>query len=382
MRTSNDFKIPLLVFFSLFTFIVLCAGASEWKLKISVEKAEVLRGPSPESPVVSTAPKGMVLDSYEKIGDWFRVIIGPDEKGFTVIGYIHSSDVQVLKEKISKEPDLWEMEPQFFRGIGLSVKLSGGLSYFGSGDIDRGTMGIFDSTADVLSSAGYTLDKRSDPFHAGVDVSGDLIYFIKPRIGIGLGVGYIHATVKNLLIVTGKELPTEEQISSSPKINAVPIRLGLFFKFPIRRLFSLSLSGGPSLYLIEYSYALDTEWEDMTSVFHQATAKSLGFHGEIGLGVNLNRRVVFFIEGQGRYAKISNFEGEEKTKELVFYKEEKYVGYDYVITEEKGKLYYMEDGQYPYLAIREEEPSGFKNMRKATLDLSGISLRAGLIIKF
>jgi hypothetical protein len=34
------------------------------------------------------------------------------------------------------------------------------------------------------------------------------------------------------------------------------------------------------------------------------------------------------------------------------------------------------------LAIREEEPSGFKNMRKATLDLSGISLRAGLIIKF
>jgi hypothetical protein len=374
MSTYNRSKILLLVFLFLLTLVVVYAGASEWKLKILVEKAAVRREPSTESPVVSIAPKGTVLDSYEKIGDWFRVIIGPDEKGFTVIGYIHSNDVQVLKEKISKEPDLWEVEPEFFQGIGLSVKLSGGLSYFGSGDIDRGTKGIFDVTADSLSAAGYLVDERMDPLHTGIEVSGDIIYSISRRIGIGLGVDYIYATVKNLLIVTGKELPTEEQISSSPKITAVPIRLGLFFKFPIHRLFSLSLSGGPSLYLTEYSYAMDTKWADMTSVFHEATAQSLGFHGGIGLEVNLNRRTVFFIEGQGRYAKITNFEGEEKTKELVFYKEEKYVGYDYVITEENG--------QYPYLAIREEEPSGFKNMRKATFDLSGVSLRAGLIIKF
>lgn len=382
MRTSNDSKIPLLVFFFLFTFIVLCAGASEWKLKISVEKANIRREPNAESPIVSTAPKGTILDSYEKIGEWFRVIIGPDEKGFTVIGYIHSSDVEVLKEKISKEPDLWEVESEFFRGIGLSVKLSGGLSYFGSGDIDRGTKGIFDSTADSLSAAGYLIDERSDPFRAGVDASGDLIYFIKPRIGIGLGVGYIHATVKNLLIVTGKELRTEEQISSSPIINAVPIRLGFFFKLPIHRLFSISLSGGPSLYLTEYSFILDTKWEDFTSIFQEANAKSLGFHGGIGLEVNMNRRAAFFVEGQGRYAKISNFEGEEKTKERVFYKEEKYVGYDYVITKEKGKLYYLEGEKFPSLVISKEQPSGFKTNKKAIFDLSGFSLRAGLIIKF
>lgn len=370
------------MFFFLAILVTLNAGASEWKLKISVEKADVHREPSAESPVVSTALKGTVLDSYEKIGEWFRVIIGPDEKGFTVIGYIHSSDVQVLKEKISKEPDFWEVEPEFFRGIGLSVKLSGGLNYFGSGDIDKGTRGLFDSTADSFSAAGYLIDKRTNPLHTGIEISGDIIYSINRRIGIGLGIDYIYATANNLLIVTGKELPTEEQISSSPKINAVPIRLGLFFKFPIHRLFSLSLSGGPSLYLTEYSYALDTEWMDMTSVFHEATAKSLGFHGGIGLGVNLNRRAVFFIEGQGRYAKISNFEGEEKTKELVASKDEKYVVYNYVVTVKKGKLYYLEGGQYPCLAIRKEEPSGFKTMRKATFDLSGISLRAGLIIKF
>jgi len=379
MRTHNHSKLLLVGCLFLFTNYVLNAVASEWKLKISVEKANVLREPNAESPVVSIAPKGTILDSYEKIGEWYRVIIGPDDKGFTVIGYIHSSDVQVLKEKISKEMDFWEVEPEFFRGIGLSVKLSGGLSYFGSGDIDRGTSGFFDSAANSLSAAGYLLDKRKNPFHTGIEASGDIIYSISSRIGIGLGVDYIYATVNNLLIVMGKELPTEEQISSSPKINAVPIRLGLFFKFPLHRLFSISLCGGPSLYLTEYSYALNTLWEDMTSISQEAKAKSFGFHGGIGVEVNLNRRAVFFIEGLGRYAKISNFEGEEKTIEFVF--EEKYVG-NYIATKEKGKLYYMEDGQYPYLAICKEEPSGFKNMRKATFDLSGVSLRAGLIIKF
>jgi hypothetical protein len=384
MRIHNHSKFLLVMFFFLAILVALNAGASEWKLKISVEKANIHREPNAESPIVSTTLKGTILDSYEKIGDWFRVIIGPDEKGFTVIGYIHSSDAQVLKEKISKEPDFWEVEPEFFRGIGLSVKLSGGLSYFGSGDIDRGIRGLFDSKADSLSTAGYLIDERTDPLHTGIEISGDIIYSIKPRIGIGLGIDYIYATVKNLLIVMGKELPTEQQISSSPKINAVPIRLGVFFKFPLHRLFSISVSGGPSLYLTEYSYALDTSWgwEDFTSIFQEAKAKSFGFHGEIGLEVNMSRRAVFFIEGQGRYAKISNFEGEEKTKELVYLQEEKYIGYDYIVTKEKGKLYYMEDGQYPYLAIREEEPSGFKNMRKATFDLSGLSLRAGLIIKF
>ena len=157
---------------SLFTISVLNAGGSEWKPEILVEKANVLREPNAESPVVSPASKGTILDSYETKGEWFRVIIGPDEKGFTVIGYIHSSDVQVLKEKISKEPDLWEVEPEFFQGIGLSITLSGGLSYLGSGDIDRGTRGLFDSTAYFLSTAGYLLDRRTNPLHTGIEVSG------------------------------------------------------------------------------------------------------------------------------------------------------------------------------------------------------------------
>ncbi len=371
-------KCPLLIL-GILCFLPLNAiasnlNSSEWELKISVEKANIRMEPDKNSPVVSTLKKGTILESYEKVDEWFRVVLGPDEKGFTVIGYIHSSNVEIIKEKTTKELDFWEEEPEFFKGIGLSLRLSGGLDYFSAGDIDKGTRGEFDSTADFLSSAGYTLDKRTESFRTGFDVSGDIIFYIKPRVGIGLGAGFIRATETNLLVVTGKNIILDHQIGVAPKITAVPIRLGLFFTLPIHRLLSISLNGGASLYLAKYSYDLSTTWDDMNNIRQHANAKGLGFHGGIGLEVSLNPRVAFFIEGQGGHAKISNFKGEETERE--------HVGFDYVYSQEKGTLYYLEGEKYPYLAILAEEPSGFKTVRKASFDFSGFSLRAGLIVKF
>jgi len=371
MQLQHHLKCLVLICIVLFSLYPLYSDTSQWKIKISVEEANIRLEPAVESPVVLTLAKGAVLDSYEKTEGWFRVVIGPDEKGFTLIGYLHSSDVEVLEEKIIKEPDFWEEEPEFFEGIGLRVKISGGLSFIGSGDIDKGTRGFFDSTADLFLSSGYTVDKRPESFGPALDISGDIIFIIKPRIGIGLGISHIRASAKNFLLVSGKELYLEQQVGSIPKITVIPIRLGAFFTIPIHGSFSISLNGGPSLYLTRYSYAMETNIRDITDVFQKATARSLGFHGGLGIAVDLTKRSVFFIEGQGRYAKISNFEGEERLRNT-----------DNVYSEEKGKLYYFEDGTYFYLTIRNEEPSGYKTIKKATFNLSGISLRAGLIIKF
>ncbi len=364
-------KCLLLACMILLILYPLYSDTSQWKVKISVEGANIRLEPNAESPVASTMSRGTVLDSYEKTGEWFRVVIGPDEKGFSLIGYLHSSDVEVIEEKIIKEPDFWEEEPEFFEGIGLRVKLSGGLSFFGFGDVENGTRGFFDSAADFFFSSGYTVDKRPESFSPAFDISGDIIFYIKPRIGIGLGTSYIRASGTNFLLVSGKELYLIQQVGSIPKINVVPIRMGMFFTIPILGPFAVYLNGGPSLYLARYSYALETNIKDITDIFQKATAQSLGFHGGLGIAVDLNKRSVFFIEGQGRYAKISNFEGKERLRNT-----------DNVYSEENGTLYYMEDETYSYLTIRADEPFGFKILRKASFNLSGISLRAGLIIKF
>ena len=348
--------------------------SSEWELKVAVDKAEIRLEADIKSPVVTTALKGTVLKSHEKAGEWFRVIIGPDEKGFVVIGYLHSSAVDIIKEKIKKEPEFWKEEPEFFKGRRFGLKISGGFGYFFGGDIDKGTRGLFDTTADFLSSAGYTLDKRTESFHTAMDMSVDVIFYVKPQFGIGLGSGLIRATETNLLIVMGKEILLEHQIGIIPKVNAVPIRLGLFFILPIHRSFSISFNGGTSLYLAKYSYNLSTTWDSMDNINQDANAKGFGLHAGIGLDIKLNQRAAFVIEGQGRYAKISNFKGKETKREAT--------GLGYVYSEENGTLYYLDDGNHPYLAILEEEPSGLKTTRKAFFDFSGFTLRAGLIIKF
>jgi hypothetical protein len=350
------------------------ADTTEWKLKITVEKAFIRLKPDINSPVESILVKDTVLESHEKVEEWFRVVVGPDESGFVVIGYVHANDVEIMAVKTTKPPDFWEESTDSFQGIGLRVRILGELNYFSAGDIDKGSVGLYDSKTDFLSSAGYILDKRPESIQPGFALSGDVIYYFKPQIGIGLGAGYIWASGTNLVIVSGQNILVEEKIGFTPKIKTMPVRLGLFFTIPIHRKLSISFNGGPSLYLVNYSYELASTWDDMNNIHQNANTSGIGFHGGIGVEVNLNQRVSFFVEGQGRYAKISNFKGEEKERETI--------GMRYVYSEENGFLYYLEDEKYSYLAIRGEEPSGFKTVRKATFDFSGFYLQTGLIIKF
>jgi len=349
-------------------------GAPEWKLKVSVEKANIRFEANMESPVALEVLKGTILESYEREGKWFRVVMGPDEIGYSVIGYIHIGDVEVIEERIVKEVNFWEEEPVTFRGIGLRIKLSGGLNFFFDEDIDKGTRGFYNSRADFFSSAGYTLDKRIKPFQMGYDFSGDIIFYIKPHVGIGVGTGYIYARRTDFFNVFGKDIFLAK-FGSTPEIRVLPFKLGLFFSLPIHRIFSFFFNGGTALYLTEYSYFLIPDWKDLYNISQKANANALGLHGGIGLEFKLNQRTALLIEGQGRYVKISNFNGEETKYRWVP------PGKD-VILKEKGTLYYLEDEKYPYLAILKESPSGFKTIKKATFDLSGFCLRAGLVYRF
>jgi len=84
--------------------------------------------------------------------------------------------------------------------------------------------------------------------------------------------------------------------------------------------------------------------------------------------------VAFLIEAQGRYAKISGFDGSEKFSHEVS-------GWP-TTSETKGTLFYVGGEKYPGLTFLSDGASGGQNIRKAVLDLSGISLLAGLGFRF
>ena len=374
MRRKNHLFILLAVCFLLSNTYAFNSQSAEWELRITIDRAEVRMEPDMKSTVVNTVKKGSFLKSYEKVGEWFRVITA-DETGFVVIGYIHSSAVEIIREKSIQQPDYWKEEPKFFKGIGLSVKLTGGLNYFFGGDINEGSRGLYDLTADFISSSGFTVERRIKSFHQGYDFTGDIIFNISPKLGIGLGTGIIHATKQSLLIFSRADTGPHS-LDSQPTISAVPIRLGLFLTLPIHRLFNVTFNGGAALYLTKYSYGMRTTWDGTDRIYHNASTNGLGFHGGIGFEINLMQRATLVIEGQGRFAKITNFKGKSKTRTPA----PSPLGD--IETVEEGMLYYLEGDEYPSLAVLEEEPSGYKTVRKAKFDFSGFVFRIGLRFKF
>ncbi|MFW6130666.1 MAG: hypothetical protein ACOC56_05715 [Atribacterota bacterium] len=87
----------LIILFSLI-LLVGSAEASKFKLRVSVTTANIRLRPSLESVVISKAHRGAILNAEEKIGNWYKIKLPPDENGIIIAGYIHQSIVVVLEE--------------------------------------------------------------------------------------------------------------------------------------------------------------------------------------------------------------------------------------------------------------------------------------------
>jgi len=376
MRRISFFAILFIVVFLCFSSLSWSQKSSEWELEVNTEKADVHLVPDTDSTVVITLPKGFLLKSYEKINEWFRVVIGPDEDGIVTIGYIQSQNVDVIREKIIQELDYWEEEPEFFEGIGLSIRLTGGPTFFSGGDISKGAKGLYDAASDFVASYGFAIERRFNAFDSGFEVVADFVYNLTSKFGVGIGSGYMHLTQQSLLLFEEPDLFQKNQAGTAPKITAFPIRLGVFFNFPLHRLVNLTLNSGAALYITKYSFTRSTNWYQLDLINHKADATGIGFHGGVGFEVNFHRRAALILECRGRYAKISGFNGKSNIKKCIL------PPIEFENIEENGALYYLEEDGHPSLAVLEQEPTGYETFRKATLDLSGFIFQAGIKVKF
>jgi hypothetical protein len=355
---------------------VWSAQASEWTLKVSVAEARVRLKPDSASPAVSVLPKGTILKSFAKEGEWFRVTVEAGQKGFVVIGYLSSADIEVVEKKSVEEPDLWEEVTPEFRGVGLSVRLGGGFFIFGSGDIEPGVSGMFDQTEDTISSLDADIqESKKVPIQSGYDLWGDIIYHLNSRIGVGLRFDHFQASAKSTLRFTMDDPYEPYTIWSLPDITAVSISPEFYYSHPLSRLLTFVANGGPALYFVDYEYGRKFIIPAIEEDIHQKVkATRFGFQGGIGLEFRLNPRATIFVETQGRYARISNLEGEE-----IFFRS---WNLQIFSSKENGSFYYDEVGKYPGLVVLSDESAAAENVRKAVLDLSGVSLALGVRFKF
>jgi hypothetical protein len=258
----------------------------------------------------------------------------------------------------------------------FSLKLSGGMNYLAVGDPNASLKGLADFLKDQASQGGEIPEGEFKEIHFVLNWEGDVVVYLTPRFGISFGSGYI-------LGKKGKDVNKiiiGQTFTDEVKVSAIPVKLGVYYSLPLSSQARFFLNGGVGYYFAKWSEAYRNEWSGgFFSSDQKAKASGIGFYGGVGFELNLVSHIAFVLEGQGRYAKIGGFKGDEEFKAFV-------PGWN---SSTKGKLYYFEYlpwtyKWYPMIHIFEEEPSGdgIRNVREAKVDFSGFTFRAGIKINF
>ncbi|MFX1514250.1 MAG: SH3 domain-containing protein [Promethearchaeota archaeon] len=96
----------ILIFFSL--SLASTVLSTEMRVKVKVEKAKIRFEPSSESEVLSNVKNGEILEAEEKLGDWYKVTFTLKESGFTLSGYIHESNIEIVGQELKNQSDYKE----------------------------------------------------------------------------------------------------------------------------------------------------------------------------------------------------------------------------------------------------------------------------------
>jgi len=265
----------------------------------------------------------------------------------------------------------------------LSIKLYGGFNYISAADINDGSDGYFE-LVEAYSALGYgTVSGGYRPLHGGYDFGADIICQLTPNIGLGLGAGYMRHSRGSE--ITWADETDQIAMTARPTVSAVPIRLGVFFTFPVARQLSLTADLGGAYYAglkLEAAQRLEfaaDDWIEMSFSGKRSDFSDLGFQGSLGFEYRFSPTMGFFLEAAGRYAKLKNFE-------TVANDSEESGG---ATNTGEGMLYIIEynytDLAYSTFSIEEVPPVDDPpevTYREPKIDLSGFSLQAGIRIRF
>ncbi len=371
------------------------------KLKVVTEMANIRLKPDIGSVIIHQVPQGKIIETTGKQGEWFLVKIEIEE-GQEASGYVHESTVIIVEgsppeiipepekkeeitepEKITEEvkEEIKEEEPQIPpvpeptperepSKPRVSLWLLGGGKYAVGGDLNSGAQGFVDYARYYNS---ITADFSIDKVHLCYIFGGELSFPIGSNFYVGIGVDYFEGKKESLLVL--QEIPLLE-VRTRPQIEAIPIRLTLSY-YPVP---SFYIKTGVEYYFAKceyyYRYQEGTYWKEWHG---KAKIQGSGVLGAVGLDLKVAPWLSFVVEATGRIAKITGFEGSDTSIDSD--------GLEYV---EQGTLYHYKtpgtSGEdIPLLFIKLRKPSEdvlISDPRRAIIDYSGISLKAGFILRF
>jgi hypothetical protein len=371
-----------------------------FKLEVVTEQANIRENPDIGSTIIRQVPRGTILESTKKEGEWYLVRIKIEEDRL-LLGYVHESlvvriepeeeepelikeketvEVKEEKEEIPEEKPTEEKiqiapppsvisAPEKPAEKRFMLSIFGGGNFISGGDLNKGAEGFSEFYRDQLQIGG----EEAKSLHLVYVFGAELSIPLSSKFFLGIGADYFRGRKESS--AEQPETSPQNSYTTRPEIQALPLRI-IFTYYPAPFLF---LKGGVEYYFAEISYLYRfregdywKEWEG------NANSQGFGFQAALGVEWNLASHLSFFVEAIGRSARIRGFEGEDTSRDSE----------GFVYTEE-GTLYSFRvigsnQKTYSQLFIRQKKPveAWVTDAQEAQLNLSGVALSAGFRIKF
>jgi len=350
------------------------------RLKVVSEQANIRLKPDIGSEMIWQVPEGTELEAEKKEGEWFQVVVTKPD-GSRLLGYVHESLVEVLEAGVKVRPQapaaVTRVEtprpvnrpappgPKKTAPVDFMLTVMGGGLYLSPGDLNQAAEGV---TSYYLAELNSGRQADLSGLHLVWTYGLDFFYPLNRQIFLGLGFDYLQGS-KDLAVSLSQE-GLNYKIITRPGVKDLAFCLSILY-YPVD-IFYLRVGVEANLARVSYLYRLEQgdqylEWKG------RASGINAGWQEAAGIQWPVTAWLQVYAEAAYRYARVRNFEGKN------FYSDS-----DGLQRTEEGQLYYWQveraNKYYPALFVRDRLPTdpGVVNPRRADINLSGLSLRAGL----
>ena len=274
----------------------------------------------------------------------------------------------------------------------VSVRVYGGWRGLWGGDVNEGvaeTMRLYLAPAvggsatlqEVIQEVGGGVPA----LQRGTEVGADVIVNLTPRVGLVGGVGWIESASEGMI-------PTPRPLwpgrwSMTLQLQAVPVRFGGQYTYPLGSRVRLLVEGGTTLYFTRF------RWSDRFEInvagrrteidrFSDTRGHDFGLQGGVWLDVDLSERFGLLVGVQGTHANIAPLDGEVRYEVDQF-------GFETLEETREGTLRLFGFGHPPdstWMAVADRFATyeGYfpNTVREAKLGLSGLRISGGFRIRF
>jgi hypothetical protein len=262
----------------------------------------------------------------------------------------------------------------------VSFKLVGGMTWVQGDDYNKSIAGVEQLLRDTSSSVtGHFSTFKYAPL-ASVEI---LTHWGK-RIAVGLGGGYYQMSLSDQVTSQGvmSDVAFTANTAIKPQLSVIPFYINVYYKFKIASAVGLNVFAGPAFQIIQFSYNRHSTSTlnslDEIETF-KAASPSLGYQAGLSLNVRITPSISFVADGFYRYGKATKMSGNwllssTSASGQVNKSSSTYLFWTYT---------YSPGASYPAFGFYDSNgPSGngISGARRASVDLTGVAIVAGLKI--